>query len=103
MSTGLTKTERYLLRIICTLRGIGYDGWGRLNSIRLKKESLRQAASKADIEEMLEQLNSPESGGAGLPFPDRRPGIGSSVKRRRELLKALRKIERIWKEQGRWS
>lgn len=81
----LTPTEKYLLVIICNLRGSAYDAWGRLNAIRTGKESVRRAAPKTELKEMLDELSgalhADHTGafGAHLPHPND-PHFSSELK-----------------------
>jgi hypothetical protein len=83
----LTPNEKYLLEIICRLRGNAYDSWGRLNAIRSGKETVRRAAPKTDLK-VLEQelrgvLHQDHTGGHGahLPHPND-PHFTSETKHR---------------------
>ena len=72
----LTANERYLLLIIANLRGSVYDLWGKLNAIKEGKETIRQAVTKLElkncIEEMGGRLHADHTGahGAHLPHPN---------------------------------
>lgn len=65
----LTINERYLLNIICHLRGNAYDAWGRLESIRKGKETIKQAAPKGELKWLLLELSAYKMG-AHLPHPN---------------------------------
>lgn len=72
----LTANEKYLLNIICHLRGSAYDAWGRLNAIRSGKETVKQAAPKGELDQMEKELrgvlHADHTGahGAHLPHPN---------------------------------
>jgi hypothetical protein len=76
MKQKLTPNEKYLLNIICCLRGSAYDAWGRLNSIREGRETVRRAAPKTELKQMLDELagalHADHTGafGAHLPHPN---------------------------------
>ena len=102
----LTANERYLLEIICRLRGNAYDLWGRLNAIREGKESVRRAAPKVDLKQLEQELrgvlHQDHTGGHGahLPHPND-PHFTSETKhllleRHRRAMKAGKTLESVF-------
>ena len=95
----LTANERYLLEVVCSLRGNAYDLWGRLNAIREGKESVRRAAPKAELKTLLDDLNA-NAFGAHLPHPND-PCFASELKhlllsRHRQAAKKGRKVKNVY-------
>lgn len=102
----LTRTEKYLLDVICHLRGKAYDAWGRLNAIRSRKETIKQAAPKGELKQMLDELagalHADHTGayGAHLPHPND-PHFSSETKhalieRHRRATTAGRRVTNVF-------
>lgn len=93
----LTVNEKYLLNIIMYLRGSAYDAWGRLNAIKSGKETVRQAVSKVELQQMEMELrgalHADHTGayGAHLPHPND-PKL--SLKLKRALIERHRRATR---------
>lgn len=102
----LTANERYLLEIIMYLRGHAYDSWGRLNAIREGKESVRRAAPKTELKQLVDELggklHADHTGayGAHLPHPND-PHFSAELKheligRHRRAVKAGRPVTNVY-------
>lgn len=91
----LTKNEKYLLTIIAFLRGNASDSWGRLNALAERRETIKQAAAKGELKELLGQL---ERWGAGLPHPND-PHLTS--KQKAKMIRKARLADEIYQAEGR--